>query len=104
MFVSNDVPKGQEIDAYTGDVKTQEQLEKDLTRRGKEAARYDIDLKPLPDGFNGGPLYIDAFARGNKTRFVNHCCEPNCEFEKWQREVLHIIKAVAKQNIRVATE
>ena len=79
-------------------------MTKELIRRGQDASRYDIELKPLPDNYQDGPLFIDASSRGNKTRFINHSCEPNCMFEKWQREGLPIIKVVAKQDIAAGTE
>ena len=49
LFVAQDITQGQEIDAYTGDVRNQEQMDKELTRRGTNAPRYDIELKPLPE-------------------------------------------------------
>jgi hypothetical protein len=79
-------------------------MTKELNRRDQDAPRYDIELKPLPDNYQDGPLFIDASSRGNKTRFINHSCEPNCIFEKWQREGLPIIKVVALQDIDAGTE
>lgn len=26
---------------------------------------------------------IDAGPKGNYARFMNHCCQPNCETQKW---------------------
>ena len=26
---------------------------------------------------------IDAGPKGNLSRFMNHCCQPNCETQKW---------------------
>ncbi len=26
---------------------------------------------------------IDAGPKGNQSRFMNHCCQPNCETQKW---------------------
>lgn len=26
---------------------------------------------------------IDAGPKGNQARFMNHCCQPNCETQKW---------------------
>lgn len=26
---------------------------------------------------------IDAGPKGNEARFMNHCCQPNCETQKW---------------------
>ena len=66
--------------------------------------RYDIALVPLPDGFKGGPMYIDAYERGNKSRYINHACDPNCALEKWQREGLPIIKVMALEDMSAGTE
>lgn len=104
LFLSEGVKKRQEIDSYTGEVKTKEKLESDLLSRGNEAMRYDIELKPLPDGFKGGPMFIDAYAHGNKSRYINHACDPNCALEKWQREGLPIIKVMALQDMCAGTE
>ena len=26
---------------------------------------------------------IDAYPKGNASRFMNHCCDPNCDTQKW---------------------
>lgn len=31
----------------------------------------------------GAGEYIDAGQKGNRARFINHCCEPNCRAQKW---------------------
>ena len=31
-------------------------------------------------------FYINAKERGNLTRFANHSCDPNCDFDQWQVE------------------
>ena len=104
LFVAQDVTQGQEIDAYTGDVRNTEQMEQVLRRRGTDAPRYDIELKPLPNTYRDGPLFIDAYSTGNKSRFINHSCDANCRFQKWQREGLPIIKVVVLQDIDAGTE
>ena len=35
---------------------------------------------------------------------MNHHCDANCRFQKWQREGLPIIKVVAMQDIAAGTE
>lgn len=31
-----------------------------------------------------GDEVIDATRQGSDARFINHCCTPNCEMQKWQ--------------------
>ena len=49
-------------------------------------------------------MFIDAYAYGNKSRYINHACDPNCAFEKWQRDGLPIIKVMALQDMCAGTE
>lgn len=62
---------------------------------------FNLDLGPLcsvmlalihRNKSNGRPLtrvhvcqdrIIDAGPKGNEARFMNHCCQPNCETQKW---------------------
>ena len=37
----------------------------------------------LPDLWCSANEIIDATKRGNRARFINHCCDPNCETQKW---------------------
>jgi len=31
----------------------------------------------------GNGLMLDAKPMGSIARFANHCCDPNCELQKW---------------------
>ena len=40
-------------------------------------------LHVLPGLWCSANEIIDATKRGNRARFINHCCDPNCETQKW---------------------
>ena len=71
-----DIEQGTEIGQYLGKVLTGEMLAEAMEGRGADAMRYDIALQP-------SPLFLDASTHGNLMRFINHCCNPNCSFNKW---------------------
>ncbi|KAM0940024.1 putative [histone H3]-lysine(4) N-trimethyltransferase chromatin remodeling SET family [Dioscorea sansibarensis] len=71
------VSQGQFLIEYVGevlDLATYEQRQKEYASRGQKHF-YFMTL-------NGGEV-IDACAKGNLGRFINHSCEPNCRTEKW---------------------
>ncbi|KAJ0976840.1 hypothetical protein J5N97_012314 [Dioscorea zingiberensis] len=77
LKVLEDVCKGQFLIEYVGevlDLATYEQRQKDYASRGQKHF-YFMTL-------NGGEV-IDACAKGNLGRFINHSCDPNCRTEKW---------------------
>lgn len=49
-------------------------------------------------------LVIDAQRIGNESRFLNHCCEPNCKIEKWKVNGLPRIAVFANRNIQSGEE
>jgi hypothetical protein len=47
---------------------------------------------------------IDALNKGNKARFINHSCDPNCESQKWNVSGITRIALVAKRDLPKGTE
>ncbi|XP_005878229.1 PREDICTED: histone-lysine N-methyltransferase, H3 lysine-36 and H4 lysine-20 specific [Myotis brandtii] len=47
---------------------------------------------------------IDAGPRGNYTRFMNHCCDPNCETQKWSVKGDTRVGLFALCDIKAGTE
>ncbi|KAL3504286.1 hypothetical protein ACH5RR_034127 [Cinchona calisaya] len=72
-----DVSEGQFLIEYVGevlDMHTYEARQKDYAVKGHKHF-YFMTL-------NGSEV-IDACAKGNLGRFINHSCDPNCRTEKW---------------------
>jgi len=66
LYTLSDIPKGEFIIEYVGDVLT----EKEANERG---GKYLFETSKN--------RYIDGSARSNTARYINHSCRPNCEIE-----------------------
>lgn len=77
LQASEDISKGQFLIEYVGevlDLQAYEARQKEYASKGYKHF-YFMTL-------NGNEV-IDACAKGNLGRFVNHSCDPNCRTEKW---------------------
>jgi hypothetical protein len=78
LRLDEDVLYGTKVIEYVGELITEEQkntrMDQMLTANEQHFYFYQVQA---------GELHIDAFKRGNFSRFANHSCQPNCEFEMW---------------------
>ncbi|XP_031489927.1 uncharacterized protein LOC116257377 isoform X1 [Nymphaea colorata] len=77
LQLREDVSKGQFLIEYVGEVldtQTYAARQREYAARGQRHF-YFMTL-------NGNEV-IDACAKGNLGRFINHSCDPNCRTEKW---------------------
>ncbi|XP_060771322.1 histone-lysine N-methyltransferase, H3 lysine-36 specific isoform X2 [Neoarius graeffei] len=73
----SDIKKGAFVIEYVGEVIDEEECR----TRIKHAQENDISnfyMLTLDKD-----RIIDAGPKGNQARFMNHCCQPNCETQKW---------------------
>lgn len=71
-----DIPKGQLITEYCGEIITQDMCDQRMRTTYKNKQNfYFLEYSP--------GLVIDAGIKGSQARFINHSCEPNCHIEKW---------------------
>jgi SET domain-containing protein len=71
-FAFRPIAKGTRIIEYLGERITHEEADE----------RYDDDAMERPHTFLfivNKKIVIDAAHQGNEARFINHCCDPNCE-------------------------
>lgn len=77
LQLQEDVSEGQFLIEYVGEV---------LDMHSYEARQRDYAFKGHKHFYfmtlNGSEV-IDACAKGNLGRFINHSCDPNCRTEKW---------------------
>ncbi|XP_038700812.1 uncharacterized protein LOC119997711 [Tripterygium wilfordii] len=77
LQLQEDISKGQFLIEYVGEV---------LDMHAYEARQREYAAKGHKHFYfmtlNGGEV-IDACAKGNLGRFINHSCDPNCRTEKW---------------------
>ncbi|EFO24832.1 hypothetical protein LOAG_03647 [Loa loa] len=69
---------GRFIIEYIGEVIDAEEMIRRGRRYGKDPKHVHHYLMALKNG-----AVIDATAKGNVSRFINHSCDPNCESQKW---------------------
>ncbi|KAM3721489.1 Histone-lysine N-methyltransferase SETD2 [Dirofilaria immitis] len=69
---------GRFIIEYVGEVIDAEEMIRRGRRYGKDPKHVHHYLMALKNG-----AVIDATAKGNVSRFINHSCDPNCESQKW---------------------
>ncbi len=70
VFAKRLIPKGTRIIEYAGQRVPKLDLMKDFAT-GLSSLIYVLNLND--------ELAIDGERNGNDARFINHCCEPNCE-------------------------
>ena len=72
LFTKEDLPKGIKIIQYTGEIISNEEVERHVGRY-----LFKVDEKHT----------IDGRSRANKARYVNHSCRPNAEAEINKKEI-----------------
>ncbi|KAL8831050.1 MAG: hypothetical protein Q9191_001096 [Dirinaria sp. TL-2023a] len=71
--------KGQFIDTYRGEIITNEESDRRGFARQENEDNYLFGLDKFCEAGEQEPTYvIDGMHMGAPTRFINHCCQPNC--------------------------
>uniref|UniRef100_A0A3P8WLT6 Nuclear receptor binding SET domain protein 1b n=1 Tax=Cynoglossus semilaevis TaxID=244447 RepID=A0A3P8WLT6_CYNSE len=73
----HDIKKGQFVSEYVGEVIDEEECRSRI-RHAQENDICNFYMLTLDKD-----RIIDAGPKGNEARFMNHCCQPNCETQKW---------------------
>lgn len=72
-----DIKKGQFVNEYVGDLIDEQEVKKRINS-AHENNICNFYMLTLDKN-----RIIDAGPKGNLSRFMNHCCNPNCETQKW---------------------
>lgn len=91
-----DLPVGAVLMSYRGEIISQNEANiREARYRAEGIDNYMFDIE------SGGNV-IDATKKGNLARFINHCCEPNCESVSTENGDGILIVAIAE--IKYASE
>ncbi|HXQ64560.1 MAG TPA: SET domain-containing protein-lysine N-methyltransferase [Steroidobacteraceae bacterium] len=80
VFATRRIPKGTRIVEYTGERVSHAEANRRYLNKGvhdNHTFLFTIDSR----------VTIDAAVGGNDARFINHCCDPNCETVMENRRV-----------------
>ncbi|KAL6755278.1 hypothetical protein V8C86DRAFT_2681836 [Haematococcus lacustris] len=77
LWATENIQAGQFIIEYIGEVLEEEEYlrRKDFYAEVGQRHYYFMNI--------GNGEVIDACRKGNRARFINHSCDPNCETQKW---------------------
>ncbi|XP_031500233.1 histone-lysine N-methyltransferase ASHH3-like isoform X2 [Nymphaea colorata] len=95
LVAKEDISQGEFVIEYVGEViddKTCEERLWEMKRRG-ETNFYLCEVNR--------DMVIDATYKGNKSRFMNHSCQPNTEMQKWRVDGETRIGIFAKRKIKM---
>jgi histone-lysine N-methyltransferase SUV39H len=76
-----DLHEGQFIDTYRGEIITDAEATRreEASSKAKASYLYSLDKFAESEGLAEEELYVvDGEFMGGPTKFINHCCEPNC--------------------------
>ncbi|XP_027752214.1 histone-lysine N-methyltransferase, H3 lysine-36 and H4 lysine-20 specific [Empidonax traillii] len=98
LQAKTDIRKGEFVNEYVGELIDEEECR----ARIRYAQEHDITnfyMLTLDKD-----RIIDAGPKGNYARFMNHCCQPNCETQKWCVNGDTRVGLFALVNIKAGTE
>ena len=82
VYCNEDLIQGEFIDTYLGEVITNKEADRREQTGTKDKASYlyslDKFIGDVPDLSAETCYIVDGQYMGGPTRFINHCCEPNC--------------------------
>jgi histone-lysine N-methyltransferase SUV39H len=76
-----DLHEGQFIDTYRGEIITDAEATRreEISSKAKTSYLYSLDKFAESEGLADEDMYVvDGEFMGGPTKFMNHCCEPNC--------------------------
>uniref|UniRef100_A0A8C6RZZ6 Histone-lysine N-methyltransferase, H3 lysine-36 specific n=1 Tax=Nannospalax galili TaxID=1026970 RepID=A0A8C6RZZ6_NANGA len=98
LRTKTDIKKGEFVNEYVGELIDEEECR----ARIRYAQEHDITnfyMLTLDKD-----RIIDAGPKGNYARFMNHCCQPNCETQKWSVNGDTRVGLFALSDIKAGTE
>lgn len=101
LKATHDIKNGDFVIEYVGEVISNEMC-KERIEKAQENGVTNFYMLTLEAGRSG--LVIDACAKANKARFINHSCEPNLQTQAWTVNNKTCIGLFAITNIPAGTE
>nr|CAH7733445.1 unnamed protein product [Callosobruchus chinensis] len=92
------IKKGQFVIEYVGEIIDTEEYQRRIQKmhEQKEENYYFLTID--------NQRMLDAGPKGNLARFMNHCCQPNCETQKWTVNGETRVGLFATEDIPAETE
>ncbi|XP_037036081.1 probable histone-lysine N-methyltransferase Mes-4 [Bradysia coprophila] len=95
LVASDWIPSGTIVQQYTGEVITTPEFEHRVQNRLRSNVYFMKYTKEH---------YIDGETKGSVARYINHSCNPNCEFRLWSVNGENVVVVIALKNIPKDTE
>ncbi|XP_026582187.1 histone-lysine N-methyltransferase, H3 lysine-36 and H4 lysine-20 specific isoform X2 [Pseudonaja textilis] len=98
LQAKRDIKKGEFVNEYVGELIDEEEC------RARISYAQEHDITNFYMLTLDKDRIIDAGPKGNYARFMNHCCQPNCETQKWSVNGDTRVGLFALENIKAGTE